>query len=93
MGVPGQCNLGAPKGEMRKYYAGLTPPWKFCKQGPNCVFDHAKWGPDNMKKTLKKRDEELGGSSGQGPSGMDTEGCNIITNIRTINKDYKHILN
>ena len=57
------------------------------------MFDHAKWGPDNMKKALKKRDEELGGSSGQGPSGMDTEGCNITINIRNINKDYKHILN
>ena len=91
VGIPGPCNIGAPKGEMRKYYAGLDPPWKFCKQGPNCVFDHAKWGPDNMKKTLKKRDEELGASSGQGPSGMDTDGCDIITHIRT-NKHCKYTL-
>ena len=85
MGVPGQCNLGPPKGELRKHYAKLVPPWDFCKQGPTCVYDHAKWGPKNMKEALKKRDEEFGGSSGQGPGGMDTEGYIRITNIRLNN--------
>ena len=45
-----------------------------------------------QRETLKKRDEELGGSSGQGPSGMDTEGYIRITNIRTNVNNNDHIL-
>ena len=57
IGPPGPCNLGPPKGELRKQYLGLTPPWNFCKMGPDCHFDHSTWTPNSMKQALRKRDK------------------------------------
>ena len=64
IGPPGPCNLGPPKGELRKHYLGLTPPWNCCKMGPGCHFDHTMWTPNSMKQALRNRDK--GESSTQG---------------------------
>ena len=71
-GKPGPCNLGPPKGALREHYAGMTPPWPFCKQGPTCTYDHTDWSYTNMKDTIKKRLESEGQSSN-----METERCPI----------------
>ena len=37
MGPPGDCNIGPAKGDLKRHFAELLPPWKGCRKGPKCI--------------------------------------------------------
>ena len=51
------CNICAPRGAHRTRFQALSPPWKFCMQGPRCAYNHAEWHPQNNQRALRMRQE------------------------------------
>ena len=52
------CCITKARGAIKARFLALSPPWEYCIQGPRCVYDHKGWGPENMQRALRLRNEE-----------------------------------
>ena len=58
MGPPGDCNIGPAKGDLKRHFAELLPPWKGCRKGPKCIYDqNSNWNEHKMRITIRARQE------------------------------------